>query len=148
MVAMPSSWAARAGTSPDHRHSRSVAGERWGDAERGADVGSAKQADHQEENDGPDNGHEEPGGMVLRARLGLADDGPDEAADQGTHDPDGGGRDEPHLIGPGHDRTRDEPRVKPDDDRPEDVEHRGPPLRFTERSGRHGRAISSLQGGV
>src|SRR5262245_53370933 len=65
--------------------------------------------------------------MKLRIGLRLVDEPPDEAADQGTHDADHGGPDEPHLISPGRHRTRDETGDKPHDDRPDQVEHERPP---------------------
>src|SRR5215475_6031602 len=66
--------------------------------------------------------------MELCVRCRLADEIADESADHGTHDANGRGGNESHLIGSWHQRAADPPDDEPHNHRPDDVQHVDSPL--------------------
>src|SRR5262249_3840531 len=73
--------------------------------------------------DGAHDGHDESRRVKLRAGLGLADDPPDQAADDGADDADERRGNDAHGVETGHHGAGDQTHDETHDEGPKDVEH-------------------------
>jgi hypothetical protein len=80
-------------------------------------------AEDEEDDQRPDYGHDESGGMDGLSLPGLGEEPRDESSDHRADDADEGGLEETHVLGAGHDGASEETDEKTDDDRPDDVQH-------------------------